>query len=97
MFENHVHSIRPVESGPTVELSLWDTAGQEDFDMLRSLSYADTHVIMLCFAVDNPISLENVESRVSLSLFPSKWGGTLADVIVWARSGCQRYKTTVLA
>jgi len=34
-----------------VELSLWDTAGQEEFDRLRSLSYDDTHAIMLCFSV----------------------------------------------
>ena len=26
-------------------------AGQEEFDRLRSLSYAETHVIMLCFSV----------------------------------------------
>jgi GTPase SAR1 family protein len=38
--------------------------GQEEFDRLRSLSYAETHVIMICFSVDNPISLENVESKV---------------------------------
>lgn len=41
--------------------------GQEEFDRLRSLSYAETHVIMICFSVDNPTSLENVESKVSLS------------------------------
>ena len=34
-----------------IELSLWDTAGQEEFDRLRSLSYSDTHTIMLCFSV----------------------------------------------
>lgn len=34
-----------------MELSLWDTAGQEEFDRLRALSYEDTHVIMLCFSV----------------------------------------------
>lgn len=34
-----------------IELSLWDTAGQEEFDRLRSLSYDDTHAIMLCFSV----------------------------------------------
>ena len=34
-----------------IELSLWDTAGQEEFDRLRSLSYDDTHTIMLCFSV----------------------------------------------
>ena len=38
--------------------------GQEEFDRLRSLSYAETHVIMICFSVDNPVSLENVESKV---------------------------------
>lgn len=46
-----------------IELSLWDTAGQEEFDRLRSLSYDDTHSIMLCFSVDAPESLENVESK----------------------------------
>lgn len=46
-----------------VELSLWDTAGQEEFDRLRALSYADTHVILLCFAVDSPVSLENAGTR----------------------------------
>lgn len=34
-----------------MELSLWDTAGQEEFDRLRALSYENTHVIMLCFSV----------------------------------------------
>lgn len=40
--------------------------GQEEFDRLRSLSYAETHVIMICFSVDNPVSLENVESKVRI-------------------------------
>ena len=43
--------------------------GQEEFDRLRSLSYAETHVIMICFSVDNPISLENVESKVITTVF----------------------------
>lgn len=49
---------------------MWDTAGQEEFDRLRSLSYDDTHAIMLCFAVDSKDSLENVES---------KWVGEIAE------------------
>lgn len=39
-----------------IELSLWDTAGQEEFDRLRSLSYDDTHTIMLCFSVRPTVS-----------------------------------------
>ncbi|KAF7309569.1 GTP-binding protein Rho3 [Mycena indigotica] len=63
VFENYVHDIFVDEQ--QVELSLWDTAGQEEFDRLRSLSYAETHVVMICFSawVDNPVSLENVESK----------------------------------
>jgi Rho family protein len=49
VFENYVHDI--YIDNTHVELSLWDTAGQEEFDRLRSLSYDDTHAIMLCFSV----------------------------------------------
>jgi len=61
VFENYVHDIHVDDQ--MIELSLWDTAGQEDFDRLRSLSYAETHVVMLCFSVDNPSSLDNIESK----------------------------------
>ena len=49
--------------GQHLQLSLWDTAGQEEFDRLRSLSYSDTNVIMLCFSVDSRVSLENAETK----------------------------------
>ncbi|KAI3405738.1 RHO3 [Candida oxycetoniae] len=68
IFENYVHDI--FIDGQSVQLSLWDTAGQEEFDRLRSLSYSDTHCIMLCFSVDSQDSLENVQS---------KWVGEIAD------------------
>lgn len=61
VFENYVHDI--FIDGQPMELSLWDTAGQEEFDRLRSLSYSDTHCIMLCFAVDSRDSLENAQTR----------------------------------
>lgn len=47
----HTHSPDLFVDNVHVELSLWDTAGQEEFDRLRALSYEDTHVIMLCFSV----------------------------------------------
>ena len=61
MFENYVHDI--FVDNIHMELSLWDTAGQEEFDRLRSLSYDDTQAIMLCFSVDNKDSLENVATK----------------------------------
>ena len=44
-------------------MALWDTAGQEEYDRLRPLSYPDTHVLLICFSVDNPDSLENIPER----------------------------------
>ena len=58
VFETDVADIE-VE-GTLVELALWDTAGQEDYDRLRPLSYPDTDVILMCFSIDNPDSLANI-------------------------------------
>jgi len=61
VFENYVHDV--FVDDKYVELSLWDTAGQEEFDRLRSLSYDNTHAVMLCFSVESQQSLENIESK----------------------------------
>ena len=50
-------------SGKNVELALWDTAGQEDYDRLRPLSYPDTDVLLVCFSVEAPDSLDNVSEK----------------------------------
>jgi Ras homolog gene family, member A len=62
VFENYVADVEV--DGKHVELALWDTAGQEDYDRLRPLSYPDSHVILICFAVDSPDSLDNVQEKV---------------------------------
>jgi Ras family protein A len=41
-------------------LALFDTAGEEDFDRLRPLSYSDTNVVLICFCVNHPASASNV-------------------------------------
>ncbi|KAJ3326609.1 GTP-binding protein Rho1, partial [Gonapodya sp. JEL0774] len=61
VFENYVADVHV--DGKHVELALWDTAGQEDYDRLRPLSYPDSHVILICYAVDSPDSLDNVKEK----------------------------------
>ncbi|KAI5840981.1 small GTPase CDC42 [Morchella snyderi] len=44
-------------------LGLFDTAGQEDYDRLRPLSYPQTDVFLICFSVNSPPSFENVKEK----------------------------------
>ena len=61
VFENYVPIVD--YRGQKVEFALWDTAGQEEYDRLRPLSYPETDVILICFAIDYPTSLMNVKDK----------------------------------
>lgn len=50
--------------GRGMKLTLWDTAGQQDYDRLRPLCYPSTDAFILCFAVDRP------DTFITL---PEKW------------------------
>ena len=58
VFENYTVSV--TSGRDTCQLRLFDTAGQEDFDRLRPLSYSSTDVVLICFSVVMPSSLENI-------------------------------------
>lgn len=46
-----------------INLEIYDTAGQEDFDKLRPLSYSDTDVFIVCYSIAAPESFQNIESK----------------------------------
>merc|ERR1712168_336156 len=49
--------------GRVINLGLWDTAGQDDYDRLRPLSYPQTDVFLVCFSVVSPTSYDNVRQK----------------------------------
>ncbi|KNE65453.1 small GTP-binding protein domain [Allomyces macrogynus ATCC 38327] len=68
VFETHNINIayRP-DSSKQCALSLWDTAGQEEYDRLRPLSYPDANVIVICF------KLAGATARHSYNSVMNKW------------------------
>jgi len=62
VFENYVADFEL--NGQDFTVHLWDTAGQEDYDRLRPLSYPESDAIVITFAIDSPDSLDNVEHKV---------------------------------
>lgn len=57
--------------GKPISLGLWDTAGQEDYDRLRPLSYPQTDVFLICFSVVSPPSFDNVKAKVRHPFLPA--------------------------
>eukprot|EP01090_Pellita_catalonica_P000933 TRINITY_DN10667_c0_g1_i1.p1 TRINITY_DN10667_c0_g1~~TRINITY_DN10667_c0_g1_i1.p1 ORF type:complete len:204 (-),score=32.74 TRINITY_DN10667_c0_g1_i1:107-673(-) len=85
VFDNYVVQITAGEK--VIELGLWDTAGQEEYDRLRPLSYANASVFLICFSMLNKISLENVKEKWSPEVnhfcpdIPKLLIGTKSDLI----------------
>ncbi|XP_048884719.1 rho-related GTP-binding protein RhoG-like isoform X1 [Brienomyrus brachyistius] len=61
VFDNY--SAQMSVDGRTVSLNLWDTAGQEEYDRLRTLSYPQTNVFIICFSIGSPSSHANVRHK----------------------------------
>ena len=61
VFDNYAVTV--MIGGEPYTLGLFDTAGQEDYDRLRPLSYPQTDVFLVCFSCVNPSSFENVKEK----------------------------------
>jgi len=58
VFDNY--NANAIVDGTPVNLGLWDTAGSEEYNTLRPLSYPGTDVFVICFSIFSPLSFKNV-------------------------------------
>jgi len=61
VFDNYT-AVVSVDGRP-IGLGLWDTAGQEDYDRLRPLSYQHVDIFIVAFSLVNRVSLDNVHTK----------------------------------
>ncbi|XP_019206417.1 cell division control protein 42 homolog isoform X2 [Oreochromis niloticus] len=61
VFDNYAVTV--MIGGEAYTLGIFDTAGQEDFDRLRPLSYPQTDVFLVCFSVVSLSSFKNVTEK----------------------------------
>jgi len=61
VFDNYSASV--LIDGYVVNVGLADTAGQEDYDHLRPLSYSQADVFLMLFSINSRQSFENVVSK----------------------------------
>ena len=61
VFDNYqamiMHNKKPLS------VAFWDTAGQEDYDRLRHLSYPNTDVFLVCYSVTSQTSVNNIVDK----------------------------------
>ena len=66
IFDNY--SANVMVNGKPINLGLWDTAGQEDYDRLRPLSYPQTDIFLVAFRVVSRSSFESTKAKWTAEL-----------------------------
>jgi len=61
VFDNY--TANAIVEGHPINLGLWDTAGSEDYNTLRPLSYPGTDVFIICFNLVDMETFNNVKTK----------------------------------
>ena len=89
VFDNQVKNI--IIDSKEVKLALWDTAGQEDYEQLRPLSYDNVDVFVIVFSLDDPGSLYNIRDLWIPELNQYCGKGNVPVIVVGNKSDLRKY------
>ncbi|XP_015759948.1 PREDICTED: GTP-binding protein Rho1-like, partial [Acropora digitifera] len=56
-----------ITQGSRLELMLWEISGLDDYESIRRELYRDSDVILVCFDIGQPLSLQSVINKVFYS------------------------------
>eukprot|EP00005_Dracoamoeba_jomungandri_P002746 CAMPEP_0174260266 /NCGR_PEP_ID=MMETSP0439-20130205/9428_1 /TAXON_ID=0 /ORGANISM="Stereomyxa ramosa, Strain Chinc5" /LENGTH=324 /DNA_ID=CAMNT_0015344475 /DNA_START=267 /DNA_END=1239 /DNA_ORIENTATION=- len=79
--------------GRPVNLGLWDTAGQDDFEAMRPMSYMNADIFLIFFAIDNPVSFQNVKHKWYPEI--TKDDRDVPRILVGTKSDCRTHPETL--
>lgn len=65
VFDNYTATVK--FDNRMINLGLWDTAGQEEYNRLRPLAYPNADVFLIVFSVVEPSSFINATKKVRLN------------------------------
>lgn len=74
-FKSQYSATVSLKNGGSIQLNLWDTAGQEDYDHIRALAYKDVDCFLVCFSVASQSSFSNVKQKWIPSIIESESSG----------------------
>jgi Ras-related C3 botulinum toxin substrate 1 len=91
VFDNYSKNV--IVDSRQINIGLWDSSGQEEYDRLRHSSYPGTDVFLICCSIDTPTCLGNVRDKWYPEILEHAPGakiilvGTKLDMRVEGKSG----------
>lgn len=92
--DNYTTQLRTRQGG-IINLSLWDTAGQSDYDAMRPGVYPETDVFLLCFSIASPDSFNNIKKRWIPHLKAQKAAKNVPLVLVGTKADLRHDHQTI--
>jgi len=93
VFDNYVVTVNIGEQ--PVDLSLKDTAGQEEYEKILKISFHGAHVFLVCFSIANPVSYENIKPQWISKIKAFDPSGNIPYVLVGTQLDLRTHQATI--
>lgn len=57
------HTTYQVSAAHKIHVSIWDTSGDQSYDRVRPVSYADADLVLVCYSIEKPETLHHIATK----------------------------------